>query len=61
MFVTTHWDQVEFERGKAREAQIQKVLKSFLDAGAGAERFDKKTNSAWRIVESLVNNLRGGK
>jgi len=56
MFVTTHWDEVGSAEGKPREAQIQHLLQSFLSAGARIDRFDKRTNSAWRIIDSLVND-----
>jgi len=56
MFVTTHWDQVESARGESREMQIQSRLRPLLRAGARAARFGMTTDSAWRIVESLVHN-----
>jgi len=56
IFVTTHWDQVEFARGEAREAQFRSFVRSLLRAGARTDRFDKTTESAWRIVQSLVDH-----
>ena len=56
MFVTTHWDRVESALGERREMQIQSRLRPLLRAGARTDRFDMTTDSAWRIVESLVHN-----
>jgi len=57
IFVTTHWDQIDLERGQEREAQILSWLKKgFLMADACTDRFDNRADSAWKIVESLVND-----
>jgi len=56
IFVTTHWDQINPERGREREAQIRSRLKVFLKAGARTGRFNVRTDSPWEIVESLVND-----
>lgn len=56
MFVTTHWDQVAFAQGVEREAQIQSRLRSVLEAGVRTARFDMRTESAWRIIENLVDD-----
>jgi len=58
IFVTTHWDQINLnlKQGQQREAQIQYRLNRFLMAGARTGRFDNRMDSAWKIVESLVND-----
>jgi len=54
IFVTTHWDLANPERGRQREAQIRNRLQWFLNAGARTKRFDITTDSPWKIVESLI-------
>jgi len=56
IFVTTYWDRIDLESGQRREGQIQSRLKVFFGAGARTDRFDMSTDSAWKIVESLVND-----
>jgi len=54
LFVTTHWDRIELKRGMERERQICRPWQPQLRAGAGMDRFDMKTETAWRILHRLL-------
>jgi len=54
IFVTTHWDQIELKPGAAREMQFRHRVESLLRLAVRMDRFDKKTETAWRILEPLL-------
>jgi len=54
IFVTTHWDQIELNLGIARERQFCLPWEPLLRAGACMDHFDKKTETAWRILDRLL-------
>jgi len=54
LFVTTNWDRIESQKGIAREKDICLSWQPLLSAGAGIARFDKKTETAWRILDPLL-------
>jgi len=54
IFVTTHWDQIKSNSGKEREKKISLYLEPLLRSGARMDRFDMKTETAWRILHPLL-------
>ena len=54
IFVTTHWDQIMSASGIAREKSISLRLELLLSQGARIERFDMRTETAWRILHPLL-------
>ena len=55
VFVTTHWDQIEPDRGTDREAELKVSFRPLLIRGATMARFDKTTESAWKVVKPLLS------
>ena len=55
VLVTTHWDDVEPDRGKDREAELKFRFQTLLSVGATTAHFDKTTESAWKIVKPLLS------
>ena len=55
LFVTTRWDLIEANYGRAKEREIcRRCLGPLLRSGARMDRFDKKTDTAWRILHPLL-------
>lgn len=55
VLVTTHWDQVELDKGTAREAELKVSFRPLLIRGATTARFDKTTESAWKFIKPLLS------
>ena len=61
IFVSTRWDQIQYELGTARETRICLPLAPLLQSGARMDRFDLKIETAWRIIGSLLRqNIQEG-
>ena len=55
IFVTTRWDLIEANYGRAKEREIcRRCLGPLLRSGARMDRFDKKTETAWGILHPLL-------
>ena len=56
LLVTTMWGQVDPTMGDRREKELRGVWKDMRMLGAGMTRFDNTIESAWRIVDLLLQN-----
>jgi len=54
---TTMWDKLsEFDDGDEREKGLKvEYWKAMIDEGAAVERFRNTSESAWSIVDNMVN------
>jgi len=56
--VTTHWDRTDFGKGKETEQRLEKGVWAPLSRmGAKMERFDKTSDTAWKIIERLLYSV----
>jgi hypothetical protein len=57
VFATTMWDKLDWESdGDARENVLkEEYWNAMIDHGAAVERFLNTSDSAWSIVDNIVN------
>ncbi|KAJ8689314.1 hypothetical protein PTI98_013347 [Pleurotus ostreatus] len=56
ILTTTMWDEVEGKTGEQREEELKKhYWKSMISQGSTAMRFENTEQSAWNIIDAIVN------
>ncbi|KAF4582668.1 hypothetical protein EYR40_002591 [Pleurotus pulmonarius] len=57
ILTTTMWDEVEGKTGEQREEELKKhYWKSMISQGSTAMRFENTEQSAWNIIDAIVNS-----
>ena len=59
LLATTMWSQVDPATGDHREETLRGVWEQMIALGSGMTRFDNTTESAWKIVDTLLGTPAG--